>query len=128
MYKIIGEKAHEGKEYALKEIECKGNFKKDINTCQEIAIMKALKGSDRTVQILQCDMDLSSNTISILEEYVFPFERYLSSIELSLSEIIQRMIELCEALMECKSMGVAQLDVQPKNLFIASDGRLKLED
>ena len=125
VYKISGEKT-----YALKEIVCRKDAGKYQNALYEIAVMQKLAGTEQVVHLYDCEEKTEGNnkTLYLLEEYLTPFSEYLSRQPLTVGGIIEMTINLCDGLIACRQAGVAQLDIQPKNLFVDQNGTLKIGD
>lgn len=125
VYQISGEKT-----YALKEIICGKDIEKYQNALYEIAVMQTLSGIEQTVQLYDCEekTEDESRTVYLLEEYLMPLSEFLSKTTVTVSRMIEMVIELCDGLIACRQAGVAYLDVQPKNLFVGKDGKIKIGD
>lgn len=125
VYQISGEKT-----YALKEIICGKDIEKYKNALYEIAVMQALSGVGQAVQLYDCEekAEEEHKTVYLLEEYLMPFLEFLSRPHITVSHVIEMMIELCDGLIACRQAGIAHLDVQPKNLFVDEDGKIKIGD
>lgn len=125
VYQISGEKT-----YALKEIKCGKDIEKYKNALYEIAVMQALSGIRQAVQLYDCEekAEEENKTVYLLEEYLTPFSEFLSRPSVTVSHVIEMMIELCDGLIACRQAGIAHLDVQPKNLFVDENGKIKIGD
>ncbi len=125
VYQIRGEKT-----YALKEIACGKDIEKYQSALYEIAIMQKLSGLENVVQLYDCEekAEEENKTLYLLEEYLTPFSELLSDPSLTVSRVIEMVIELCGGLIACRQAGVAHLDVQPKNLFADENGKIKIGD
>lgn len=125
VYKISGEKT-----YALKEIVCGEDVAQYQNVLYEIAVMQALSGAAQTVQLYDCEEKTEghSRTVYLLEEYLTPLTLFWSMQPPAVNDILRLAIQLCDGLIACRQAGVAQLDVQPKNLFVDANGNLKIGD
>lgn len=119
----------DGKDYALKVIDCGWNPQKRSYAQTEIALMKKLGRCRNVVPLLDSDLSTSSGTVALLlEPRMTTFEEYYKTHSMTLNDVLQLGIDICTALEDCWSAGVAHLDVQPKNLFVDDSGHFCLGD
>lgn len=115
---------------ALKVIDCGCDPQKLRGAQYEIFLMKQLQHCKGLVHLLDSYiLRAGSHSIAfLLEEYATPFETYYKTHNMTVADVLRLGIDLCTALERCWSAGVAHLDVQPKNLFVAQDGTFLLGD
>ena len=116
--------------YALKVIDCGTDPQKLRSAQYEIFLMEKLRHCQGVVHLRDSYILRSGDRAIafLLEEYAIPFETRYKTYEMTVSNVVHLGIDICTALEQCWSAGVAHLDVQPKNLFVAQDGTFLLGD
>ena len=126
VYRVI----KNGITYALKVIDCGSDPVKLRNAEYEIFLMHRLGCCQGALHLVDSQI-LHHNGCAIvflLEPYAVSFEEYYKKNDITVSQVLQLGIDICDALEQCWDAGVAHLDVQPKNLFVGGDGRFLLGD
>ena len=120
----------DGKNYALKVIDCASSWNKFNCAQNEIALMQKLLSCRNVVPLVDSEvLELPGGRIVLLlEPLMTTFEEYYKSHRMTVSDVLQLGIDICTALDDCWRAGVAHLDVQPKNLFVDNNGHFCLGD
>lgn len=105
------------------------SFLEDI--VREYSLMVEMKGH---TNIVYCDdlryvqsEDGFGWNIYIKMELLTPLPKVLGS-EISQEDVIQLGIDICKALVLCKSRSIVHRDIKPQNIFVSKDGNFKLGD
>lgn len=122
-------KIHGKTDYALKVTEV-GHDLDLHNALYEIKVMEALTKTKRTVHMIDSDICTVNNRtfVYILEAYQRTLQDYLMNKNVTVFHAIRFIIEICEALIECKENNVLHLDVHPKNIFLNEGYEVLLGD
>ena len=120
----------DGKPYALKVIECGYDLQKYNCAQNEIALMKKLGNCRNVVLLINSEVleTPSGWVVLLLEPFITTFEEYYKSHPMTVGDVLQLGMDICTALEDCWHAGVAHLDVQPKNLYVDSNGHFCLGD
>lgn len=125
VYKITGQQ-----DYALKVISCGEDHGRYERALSEIRIMKSMHSYVRSIRLLDSEVVAEGNNtwVFLLEEYCTPLVTYLKQKPMRYEQRILLVEELCDALIQCRKIGVMHRDIKPHNLFINTEGRLCLGD
>ena len=125
VYRIDGEKP-----LALKVIECRNFAAAYRNAVHEAEAMERLKGAPHIIQLIDHEIRemRGMRTAYLLEEYCPSFSDTFSRQSLTVSEALNIVLELCDALIECREHGLMHLDIQFRNIFVDAFGSAKLGD
>lgn len=98
----------------------------------EIVLMSQLKGNTNIVSyedhtIIKSEDDIQWK-IFIRMELLTPLYTYMRENELSIRDVIQLGIEICNALELCQRHNIIHRDIKPENIFVSEAGRYKLGD
>src|SRR4030067_2633975 len=76
------------------------------------------------------DIEELYQTVFIIMEYLdgVPLKKLLKNMKLSLSKIVDFTIQICFGLEYAHKKGIIHQDINPQNIFILSDGQVKLFD
>lgn len=120
----------DGKTYALKVIDCGFNQQKFLRAQKELALMERLIHCRNVVPLIDSDtlLTVPDRVVFLLEQYMTTFEEYYKTHKMTIRDVLQLGIDICTALEDCWSAGIAHLDVQPKNLFVDDSGHFCLGD
>ena len=125
----IKQKYYEG----MSESEVKGYFREIVEDIySEICVMSQLKGKTNVVSyedhdIIQrkdgigCDILIRMELLSSVNEYEMEHK-------LSLKEVVNMGIDICEGLELCRKNQIIHRDIKPDNIFRTADGDFKLGD
>lgn len=124
VYKISGEQ-----DYALKVISCPDDRSMENAIC-EIQIMEKLRPCPGVILLLDSEVVKASEggRVYILEEYGTPLDQYLNRNSMRYTDRIHILEELCDALIQCRNLGVLHRDIKPQNIFLNKAGRVCLGD
>ena len=116
-------------EVVLKVIECTKEIQYQ-STLHEIEIMNCLANCSRVVRLLDYELaeEVGRRVAYLLLEYEKRLDNSLSLMVMSAKEAVELCVQLCDALIECRDFGVMHLDIKPQNIFLDSQGKLKLGD
>ena len=99
---------------------------------QEFALMSRLKGM---TNIVSCeDFQVEPHTdelgwdILIRMELLTPMLNYMSSHQMTRSDVIKLGVDMCHALELCQRYNIIHRDIKPENIFISDSGDYKLGD
>lgn len=118
-----------------------GMSKKDItryyrgivqDIANEFTLMAKLKGTSNIVSyedhVLIEHEDGIGWDILIRMELLTPLYTHISNIRLTMRDIINFGIDMCNALELCEKNNIIHRDIKPENIFISSNGDYKLGD
>lgn len=105
------------------------SFLEDI--VREYSLMVEMKGHTNVVycddlRYVQSEDGFGWN-IYIKMELLTPLPKILRS-EIAQEDVIQLGIDICKALVLCKSRNIVHRDIKPQNIFVSKDGNFKLGD
>ena len=117
-------------EVVAKAIECGRDAARLDEALYEVRIMRHLSDCPHVVRLVDSEIVAKDgrHTVYLVEEYCTPLTDVLRSRTLSPTECIDLALGVTDALEECRRRGILHLDVQPKNVFLAKDGCVKLGD
>lgn len=98
----------------------------------EFALMSKFKGTSNIVSyedhIIEENKDSIGWTIYIRMELLTPMYNYLKDNKLSVRNVIQLGIDMCQALELCQKYNIIHRDIKPENIFVSRFGDYKLGD
>ncbi len=103
---------------------------------EQVFIRKRLKGRQDVYQALKScphtglprlyEVELSEHETIVVEEYIKG--QLLGSVELSESQLLGIVRELCDVLAALHGRGIIHRDLKPSNIILAQDGHIRLID
>lgn len=103
---------------------------------EQVFIRKRLKGRQEVYQALKScphtglprlyEVELSEHETIVVEEYIKG--QLLGSLELSESQLLGIVRELCDVLAALHGRGIIHRDLKPSNIILAQDGHIRLID
>lgn len=98
----------------------------------EFALMSKFKGTSNIVSyedhVIEENKDSIGWTIYIRMELLTPMYDYLKNNKLSVRNVIQLGIDICQALELCQKYNIIHRDIKPENIFVSRFGDYKLGD
>lgn len=98
----------------------------------EFALMSKLKGNSNIVSYEDHQVIARTNefgwTVYIRMELLTPLYQYLKIHTLTIREVIQLGIDMCQALEVCQKYNIIHRDIKPENIFVSDLGKFKLGD
>ena len=98
----------------------------------EFALMSKLKGNSNIVSYEDHQVIARTNefgwTVYIRMELLTPLYQYLKKHTLTIREVIQLGIDMCQALEVCQKYNIIHRDIKPENIFVSDLGKFKLGD
>ena len=98
----------------------------------EFALMSKLKGNSNIVSYEDHQVIARTNefgwTVYIRMELLTPLYKYLKDHTLTIREVIQLGIDMCQALEVCQKYNIIHRDIKPENIFVSDLGKFKLGD
>lgn len=116
---------------ALKVIDCGRDEEKFRSAGYEKNIMAWVGDCSRAVKLVDFEeetADDGSRRVFLLEKYYQPLEERLKHGSMSLGEVLDLVMGLCEAVQQLAERQVLHLDLKPKNLYLDPDEGVKLGD
>lgn len=99
---------------------------------EEFALMSKLKGNTNIVSYEDHAVvpmkDRFGWEIFIRMELLTPLYKYLKENKLSIRQVIQLGIDMCQALEVCQKYNIIHRDIKPENIFVSDLGKFKLGD
>ena len=99
---------------------------------EEFALMSRLKGNTNIVSYEDHAVvpmkDRFGWEIFIRMELLTPLYKYLKDNTLSIRQVIQLGIDMCQALEVCQRYNIIHRDIKPENIFVSDLGKFKLGD
>lgn len=125
----VKQKYYEG----MSELEVKGYFQEIVEDIySEICVMSQLKGKTNVVSYEDHDIiqrkDGIGCDILIRMELLSSVNEYEMENKLSIKEIVDMGIDICEGLELCRKNNIIHRDIKPDNIFRTADGDFKLGD
>lgn len=115
---------------AVKQILCGLDTAKLYHAMRECAMMHLTKDCTGTVSLLDQDVvrTMDGFTVFMMQEYFPSLDEFCSHTPPTIGTAVKIAMDICDALEQCWRKGVAHLDIQPGNILISSDGKVKLTD
>ena len=99
---------------------------------EEFALMSKLKGNSTIVSYEDHHVEKNADgfgwTIYIRMELLTPLYQYIKTNTVTVKDIIQLGIDMCQALEICQKYNIIHRDIKPENIFISELGTFKLGD
>lgn len=95
-----------------------------VKIAREIRILQILKGGAHIVELVDVCLDQTTNTPSLVFEYLSPVNLKQIMGALSLEEIKAYMFQVFKALDNCHSRGIMHRDIKPMNIIVNTENRL----
>lgn len=100
-----------------------------VKISREICILQALRNGTNIVNLIDVCLDKSSNTPSLVFEYISPTILKNILTHLNLDEIKHYILEILKGMDYCHSRGIMHRDIKPMNIIIDEETKeLKLID
>jgi casein kinase II subunit alpha len=100
-----------------------------VKIAREIRILQILKGGPHIVELIDTCLDQSTNTPSLVFEYLSPTNLKQIMLNLTLDEIKVYMYQVFRAMDYCHAKGIMHRDIKPMNIIVDTESRkLKLID
>ena len=111
----------------LKVICCESSEERFKRAVRECEITEMLRGNPGIVWMLDCDIDLVSKRVALLEEDEKPLPEYLSAETLYPITIAHIGTGILDSLMQIQKAGFLYIDVHPGNIYY-DEKRVKIGD
>ena len=102
------------------------------NITEELALMAKLKGNTNIVSyeyhLVEQKKDSFGWNVYAQMELLTPLNDYVQNHTLTIREVIQLGIDMCQALEVCQKYNIIHRDIKPENIFVSDLGRFKLGD
>lgn len=99
---------------------------------EELALMSKLKGNTNIVSyedhIVAKKENLFGWDIYARMELLTPLNEYIQKHTMTIREVIQLGIDMCQALEVCQRYNIIHRDIKPENIFVSDLGKFKLGD
>lgn len=99
---------------------------------EEFALMSRLKGNSTIVSYEDHHVEKNADgfgwTIYIRMELLTPLYQYIKTNQVTVKDIIQLGIDMCQALEICQKYNIIHRDIKPENIFVSDLGTFKLGD
>ncbi len=97
----------------------------------ECVLLEQMKGDSHIVSYEDHEIQFDENencTISIRMELLTPLNKYVRNNVLTLRDIIEMGVEICEGLETCAKNNIIHRDIKPSNIYVTDIGTFKLGD
>ena len=102
------------------------------NITEELALMAKLKGNTNIVSyeyhLVEQKKDSFGWNVYAQMELLTPLNDYVQNHTLTIREVIQLGIDMCQALEVCQKYNIIHRDIKPENIFVSDLGKFKLGD
>ena len=125
VYKISGEKNWALKKNRRPEPALMENARREIRILEQLSDCRRVM---RAADSLEEPHGVDRADVYLLMPWLTPLTRWKKLALMNPSGLVGLVIQLCEALIECRDHGVYHLDIQPKNIFFDEEDQLVLGD
>lgn len=95
-----------------------------VKIAREIRILQILKGGSHIVELINVCLDQTTNTPSLVFEYLSPINLKQIMGALNLEEIKTYVFQVFKALDYCHSRGIMHRDIKPMNIIVNTENQL----
>lgn len=102
------------------------------NIINEIVMLYNLRGNSNIVSYEDHTVEKHKDKIAwdilIRMEYLTPLNKYLDEKDISIDDVLNIGLDICEALDLCSKKHIVHRDIKDENIFVSKDKRYKLGD